>query len=56
MSEPASVTQASPLLVLLDSSDTAVPALRLASYTPALSDRVAVIRQGSSLLVLGKVL
>ena len=55
MIEPGTVSQASPLLVLLDSSDTAVPALRLASYTPVGDDRVAVDRLGSSLLVLGKV-
>ena len=56
MSTPATVTQASPLLVTLDGSDTAVPSLRLASYTPALGDRVAVICQGSGLIALGKVI
>ena len=54
--EPASIASTSPLTVRLDSSDTAVPALRLASYTPVLADRVAVDRQGSRLLVLGKVI
>lgn len=53
--EPATVTQASPLLVRLDSSATATPALRLTSYTAVLADRVAVVRFGSQLLVLGKV-
>jgi len=53
--EPATVTQASPLFVRLDLSATAVPALRLTSYTATLSDRVAVVRFGSQLLVLGKV-
>jgi len=52
-SEPGIVTSASPLEVLLDSSDTSDPALRLASYTPTLNDRVAVIEQGGQLLVLG---
>lgn len=55
MVEPATVTQASPLLVRLNSSATATPALRLASYTPVVSDWVAVVRLGSQLLVLGKV-
>ena len=54
-SEPGTVTSASPLEVQLDSSDTATPALRLASYTPVLADRVAVIVQGGQSLVLGKV-
>jgi hypothetical protein len=52
--EPATVTQASPLLVLLDSSSTAVPALHLASYTPVVADRVSVFRQGSQVIVAGK--
>jgi hypothetical protein len=55
MLEPATVTQASPLLVRLDSSATSVPALHLAAYTPVLADRVSVLRQGSQLVVLGKV-
>jgi hypothetical protein len=54
--EPGTVTQASPLLVKLDSSATAVPALRLSSYTPVVADRVAVVRLSSRLLVLGVVL
>lgn len=55
MSDPAVVTQVSPLTVTLDGSATAVPALRLASYTPILADKVAVDRIGSRVLVLGKV-
>ena len=54
-SEPGTITSASPVLVQLDSSDTAAPALCLASYTPVLNDRVAVIVQGGQLLVLGRV-
>jgi hypothetical protein len=50
------VTTTSPLTVTIDSSSTAVPALRLAAYTPVVADRVAVIRQGSQLLILGKVI
>ena len=53
--EPATVTQASPLLVQLDSSLSPVPALYLTSYTPTLADRVAVVPLGTRLLVLGKV-
>jgi microcystin-dependent protein len=53
MSEPATVTQASPLLVHLDSSASAVPALCLGSYTPVLADRVSVDQQGSQVVVLG---
>lgn len=52
----ATVTQASPLLVRVDGAATATTCLRLASYTPALSDRVVVERFGSQLLALGKVL
>jgi len=55
MSERAVVTSASPLEVLLDSSDTADPAQHLASYTPTLNDRVAVVVLGGQLLILGKV-
>ncbi len=51
----ATVTATSPLTVTLDGSATAVPAVVLSSYTATLSDRVAVVRLGSSLLVLGKV-
>lgn len=53
--EPGTITQASPLLVRLDSSTTAVPALLLTSYTAVVADRVVVVRFGSQLLVLGKV-
>lgn len=56
MTEPGTVTQASPLLVQLDSSATAVPALRLSSYSPVVADRVAVVQMGSRLVVLGKVI
>jgi hypothetical protein len=54
--EPGTVTQASPLLVKLDSSATAVPALRLSSYSPVVADRVVVVRLSSRLVVLGAVL
>ena len=56
MAEPATITSTAPLLARLDSSATAVPALRLASYTPVVADRVSVDRQGSQLLILGKFL
>ena len=52
----ATVTQASPLLVRLDGSTSAVPSLRVSAYTPVLADRVAVDRIGSQILVLGKVI
>lgn len=52
----ATVTLASPLQVTLDSSDTWLPAVYLASYTLALGDRVAVQPFGARLLILGKVL
>jgi hypothetical protein len=52
---PATVSQASPLQVTLDGATTASNAVKLASYTPTLTDRVAVVRLGSQLLVLGKV-
>jgi len=55
MSEPGTVTSASPLEVQLDSSDTATPAMHLASYAPTLNDRVAVIVQSGQILVLGRV-
>jgi hypothetical protein len=54
MTEPATVTQVSPLWVRLDSAPSPTPALRLASYTPVLGDRVSVVRQGSQMNVLGK--
>lgn len=50
---PAVVTSTSPLMVQADSSDTAVPAKRLTSYTPVLADHVSVIPQGHQLLILG---
>jgi len=53
--QPATVETVSPLTVTLDSSDTAVPAQRLSSYAPVLGDRVAAVRLGGQLLVLGKV-
>lgn len=52
--EPGTVTQASPLLVKLDTSSTSFPALHLAAYTPVLADRVAVVHCGSQALCLGK--
>jgi Flp pilus assembly protein TadG len=54
--EPATVTQASPLLIRLDSSASSVPALHLTSYTPVLNDRVGCLRMGRMALVLGKFL
>jgi len=56
MTQLATVTQASPLLVLLDSSDTADPSTCLGAYTPVVNDRVAVVRLGGGLLTLGKVM
>jgi hypothetical protein len=52
--KPATVTQASPLLVQLDGAGTATRAWHLAAYTPTLSDRVAVVSYRGGLLVLGK--
>jgi hypothetical protein len=49
------VLNVDPLLVLTDASDTPVPALSLGSYSPVMSDRVAVERHGRRLLVLGVV-
>lgn len=51
----ATVTQASPLKVKLDGASTATASQALASYTPAVNDRVVVTRIGSVLLTLGKV-
>lgn len=49
------VTQASPLLVQLDGSTAGIATRRLASYTPTLGHRVAVlIIQGSDRLCLGQ--
>lgn len=55
-SEPGVVTQASPLLVQLDTSATPVPAYHLTSYTPTLGDRVSTLPQGTMLLCLGRFL
>jgi hypothetical protein len=49
------VLNVDPLLVLTDASDTPVPALSLGSYSPVMSDRVAVERHGRRLLVLSVV-
>jgi hypothetical protein len=52
----ATVTQASPLLVRIDGSTTAISASVLSradSYAPALNARVLVLQQGSRLIVLG---
>lgn len=49
------VTQASPLLVMVGSSTVAISARRLGSYTPTLSDVVAVLVQDADRLVIGKV-
>jgi hypothetical protein len=52
----ATVTQASPLLVRVDGSATAVSASVLSradAYAPALNARVLVLRRGSRLIVLG---
>jgi hypothetical protein len=54
--EYAVIKTTAPLTIQLDSGDTAVPATRLASYTPVAADRVAVVPLGAGLLVLGKVL
>lgn len=52
----ATVTSASPLTVTVDGASTAAAAVRLAAYTPAAGDRVAVMPYGKSqLLILGKV-
>lgn len=49
------VTQASPLLVQVGSSTVSVSARRLGSYTPTLSDVVALLVQDADRLVIGKV-
>jgi hypothetical protein len=52
----ATVTQASPLLVTIDGSTTAVSVSVLKrgdTYAPALNDRVLVLQRGSRLIVLG---
>lgn len=49
------VTQASPLLVKIGASTVAVSVHHLASYTPTVSDYVAVDVQGADRLVIGKV-
>ena len=48
------VAASSPLTVLVDGASTAVPSRRLASYTPAVGDRVLAARYGSTLVVLGR--
>ena len=54
--ERGTVTQVTPsLLVRLDSSDTATPAVPLGAYVAVVNDRVAVIRLDKQLLALGKV-
>jgi hypothetical protein len=51
----ATVTATSPVTVQLDGASTAVPApWHVGSYTPAVSDRVAVIAYRGGLLILGK--
>lgn len=49
------VTQASPLLVQIGSATTGQPARALTTYTPVLSDVVAVLVQGADRVVLGTV-
>lgn len=49
------VTQASPLLVKVGASSASVSARRIGSYSPTLSDVVAVLEQSADRLVLGKV-
>lgn len=45
-----------PLSVLLDGDDEGQPAAALASYaSPAVNDRVAALKVGAQLLVLGRV-
>jgi hypothetical protein len=56
VSEYGVIDTASPLTVRLDSGDAVLPAKCLATYTPVADDRVAVVRLGAGLLVLGKVL
>lgn len=51
---PATVTQVSPLRVMLDGAATDSPALHFSAvYAPVLDDRVAVVAYDSRLLVLG---
>jgi hypothetical protein len=51
-----SVTDTAPFSVALAGSTTAVPDIaRLSSYTPALNDKVAVLRIGPASLVLGAI-
>lgn len=50
----ATVTQAAPLLVLIDGATTATPATRLASYAPIVGHRVRVVVDAGTLLVLGQ--
>ncbi len=53
---PGTVTGASPLLVHLDGSTSAKPSLHLASYAPAVGDRVVVVEFDGQILTLGKYL
>lgn len=55
MSERGVVKTVAPLVVILDSGDAELPALRLASYSPIAGDRVAVDQLGAQLVILGKV-
>lgn len=48
------VTQASPLLVTVGASTTAVSLRKLTSYTPTLGDMVLVLVKGPDRVVLGK--
>lgn len=50
-----SVVTLSPLTARLDGTSTAVPVKRLASYTPAVGDRVALLVVGVQVLTLGKI-
>ena len=54
MIDLATVTTTAPLTVTLDSGEEPLPAQRLSSYTPVVSDRVAVVAFGSGLLILGR--
>lgn len=50
----AVVTATSPLAVKLEGAGTAVLAIKLASYTATVADRVLVTVEGSTVYVLGK--
>lgn len=55
--EPGVVSATSPLTVKLDTApDTDMPAGRLVSYTPAVGDKVAIVKlPGRRLLVLDRI-